>query len=87
MQYVTFPIFLRIEKFDYQKILNFQMIKKFLCDMLEYINMDTKMQKGIVLHLKINEPDFLPPLKHFGHSVHYRRFSFKYEVTACYLIF
>ena len=28
------------------------------------------MQKGIVFHLKINKPDFLPPLKHFGHSVH-----------------
>ena len=27
------------------------------------------MQNRIVFHLKIREPDFLPPLKHFGHSV------------------
>ena len=28
------------------------------------------MQNMAVLHLKIREPDFLPPLKHFGHSVY-----------------
>ena len=27
------------------------------------------MQNRIVFHLKIREPDFLPPLKHFSHSV------------------
>ena len=27
------------------------------------------MHNRIVLHLKIREPDFLPLLKHFGHSV------------------
>ena len=41
------------------------------------------MQKGIGLHLKINEPDFLPPLKHFGHCVQGNPFGyFTYGVAA-----
>ena len=39
---LTFSLFLRIELFDLEKMLNFQIFKKVLGTMLEYINTDTK---------------------------------------------
>ena len=39
---LTFSLFLRIELFDQEKSLNFQVLKKVLGTLLEYINMDTK---------------------------------------------
>ena len=49
----------------YQKILNFQMIKKFLGDMFEYLNMDTKNAERNCFAFKNKLTWFFAPFETF----------------------
>ena len=60
MRCLTFSLFLRIELFDRKKIHNFQTIKKFFRNILEYIKIDKKNAERVILKLKINEYFFAP---------------------------